>query len=50
MEYPTKNISEYHEFYVQCDTLILTDILEYFRDVYFKTYKLDPINCFFFFF
>ena len=37
-----KNLSEYHQLYVQSDTLLLADIYENFRDGYIDNYKLDP--------
>ena len=35
-------ISDYHDLYVQCDTLLLTDIFEKFRDTCIEIYGLDP--------
>ena len=37
-----KNLRDYHNLYVQSDTLLLTDVLENFRDGCIKKYKLDP--------
>ena len=37
-----KNIGEYHDLYVQSDTLLLADVYENFRDVCIGIYKLDP--------
>ena len=31
-----KNLGEYHDFYVQCDTLLLPDVFEKFRDIYIE--------------
>ena len=37
-----KNRDEYHDLYVLCDTLLLVDAIENFRDKYIKIYELDP--------
>ena len=37
-----KNQGEYHDLYVQCDTLLLADVFENFRDKCIEIYKLDP--------
>ena len=39
-----KNQGEYHDLYVQCDTLLLADVFENFRDKYIEIYKLDPTH------
>ena len=39
-----KDIGEYHDLYVQCDTLLLADVFENFRDKCIKIYKLDPAH------
>ena len=36
------NIGDYHDLYVQSDTLLLADIYENFRNMCFEKYKLDP--------
>lgn len=38
-------MSDYHDLYVQLDTLLLADCFENFRNVCMKEYKLDP--CYF---
>ena len=37
-----KNFGEYHNLYVQCDTLLLADVFENFRDKCIEIYELDP--------
>ena len=39
-----KNLGEYHDLYVQSDTLLLADVFENFRDKCLDRYQLDPIN------
>ena len=39
-----KNLDEYHDLYVQSDTLLLADVYENFRDVCIGIYKLDPAH------
>ena len=36
------NLGEYHDLCVQCDTLLLADVLEKFRDACIEIYGLDP--------
>ena len=40
-EYCT-DIGDYHDFYVQTDTLLLADVFEKFRDTCIEIYGLDP--------
>ena len=39
-----KNRSEYHDLHVQCDTLLLADVFENFRDKCIEIYELDPAH------
>ena len=38
-----KNCGQYHDLYVQSDTLLLADVFENFRNKCLKIYELDPI-------
>ena len=37
-----KNLGEYHDLYVQSDSLLFSDIFENFRNICLNIYKLDP--------
>ena len=37
-----KNLGDYHDIYVQSDTLLLSDVFEIFRNMCIKVYELDP--------
>ena len=39
-----KNLDEYHDLYVQCDTLLLAGVFENFRDKCIEIYELDPAH------
>ena len=37
-----KNLGEYHDLYVQSNTLLLADVFENFRNNCLEVYELDP--------
>ena len=37
-----KNLVEYHDLYVQCDTFLLADVFENFRNNFVEIYGIDP--------
>ena len=39
-----KNLGDYHDLYVQSDTLFLADVFENFRNMCIKIYELDPAH------
>ena len=39
-----KNLGEYHDLYVQSDTLLFADVFEKFRETYLEIYQLDPAH------
>ena len=39
-----ENLEDYHDLYVQSDTLLLADVFENFRDMCIKVYELDPAH------
>ena len=41
-EYKMNNLDDYHDLYVQSDTVLLADIFENYRDVFLKIYGIDP--------
>ena len=43
-KFELKNLGEYHDLYVQSDTLLLTDVFENLRNMRIKVYQLDPAH------
>ena len=43
-DFDIKNFGEYHDLYVQSDTLLLANVFENFRSLYLEIYLLDPAN------
>ena len=39
-----KILGEYHDLYVQSDTLLLADVFENFRNMFIEVYELDPAH------
>ena len=44
-DFELKNVGEYHDLYVQSDTLLLADAFENFRNGCLKIYQLNPAKC-----
>ena len=44
-DFEIKNLREYHDLYIQSNTLLLADVFEIFRNMCLKIYQLD-LNCF----
>ena len=43
-KFKLKNLEEYHDLYVQSDTLLLAHVFENFRNMCIKVYDLDPAH------
>ena len=43
-KFKLSNLGDYHDLYVQSDTLLLADVFENFRDMCLKEYELDPAH------
>ena len=43
-KFKLKTLGEYHDLYVQSDTLLLADVFENFRNMCIKVYELDPAH------
>ena len=39
-----ENLGDYHDLYVQSDTLLLADVFESFRNMCIRVYELDPAH------
>ena len=39
-----ENLGDYHDLYLQSDTLLLADVFNNFRDMCLKEYELDPAH------
>ena len=44
-DFEMKNLREYHDLYVQSNTLLLADVFENFRNMCFEIYELEPVKC-----
>ena len=43
-DFEIKHLGEYHDLYVQSDTLLLADVSENFRNMCLEIYELDPAH------
>ena len=43
-EFKLQHLRQYHDLYVQSDTLLLADVFENFRNTCIEVYELDPAN------
>ena len=45
-DFKIKDVGEYHDLYIQSDTLLLADVFQNLRNMYVEIYELDPGNSF----
>ena len=43
-KFKLNNLGDYHDLYVQSDTLLFADVFENFRDMCLKEYEIDPVH------
>ena len=43
-KFKLKNLGEYHDLYVQSNTLLIADVIENFTNICIKVYELDPAH------
>ena len=43
-KFNNEKLDDYHDLYVQCDTLLLADVFENFRHKCIEIFELDPAN------
>ena len=43
-KFKLKHLGDYHDLYLQSDTLLLADVFENFRNMCIKVYDLDPAH------
>ena len=44
IKFKLNNLGDYHDLYVQSDTLLLADVFGNFKDMCLKEYELDPAH------
>ena len=42
LDFEIKKLGEYHNLYVQSNTLLLADVFENFQNMCYEIYELDP--------
>ena len=45
-DFEIKELGEYHDFYVEMNTLLSDDVFENFSNMWLEIYELDPEICF----